>query len=88
MRTKVGRHTYDTERAFTVYESDSGDMSFEVYRRERDGRMFIVFTDGHVETLFVPEHRKMRLIEDVLESSAPIGFRWFARLFEEETQRR
>lgn len=88
MRTKVGRYTYDTERAFTVYEADSGDMAFEVYRRERDGRMFVVFTDGRGETLFVPEYRKMRLIEDALERSAPIGFQWFACLFKEETQRR
>lgn len=51
MRNKVGRYTYDTERAFTVYEADSGDMAFEVYRRERDGRMFVVFTDGRGETM-------------------------------------
>ena len=88
MRSKVGRYTYDTERALVVYEVDSGDMAFEVYRRERDGRMFVVFTDGQGETMFVPEYRNMRLIEDALERPDAIGFQWFARLFEQETQRR
>lgn len=90
MRSKVGRYTYDTERALMVYEADRGDMAFEVYRRERDGRMFVVFTDGQGETLLVPEYKKMRLIEDALERTdgVPIGFHWFARLFEQETQRR
>lgn len=48
----------------------------------------VVFTDGRGETLFVHEYRKMRLIEDALERPVPIGFHWFARLFEDETQRR
>ena len=97
MRKRIGRYTYDTDMAHTVYEVDNDSslsttdeafMSFEVYRRDRDGRLFVVFTSGGEETLFVPTFPKMKRVESAIawaeERRRFLSFAWFMDLFHEE----
>lgn len=100
MRKKIGRYTYDTDRAHTVYEVDNDSslsetdeafMSFEVYRRDDDGRLFVVFTSGGDETLFVPTFLKMKRVESEIARAEEhmdwrriVSFAWFMDLFHEE----
>lgn len=100
MREKIGRYTYDTDMAHTVYEVDNDSrlsttdeafMSFEVYRRDKDGRLFVVFTSGGEETLLVPMFPKMKRIERELAWAEEyearrrfLSFAWFMDMFHEE----
>lgn len=66
-------------------------MSFEVYRRDDDGKLFVVFTSGGEETLFVPTFLKMKRVESEIAWAEEhrdwrriVSFAWFMDLFHEE----